>query len=258
MIRGKSISLVIPCRNEEQAISALLKRVPKYVDEVIVVDNNSSDKTRQVARSHGAKVLKETRQVNGIGYGFAHQRGMAEASGDFVITMDGDNTYPLTEIRSVILNMEKNQLDFISCNRFPLKNSEVISKVRQFGVKILNTQVNVLYNYPIQDILSGMWAVRSAAIEKLNLKQGGWNFSPEIKLAALIHPDIKFSEFHIHHHYRDNGESKQKIWLTGFDHLLYILLRRLTVDNPVVLLFKQGRNSLSSHPIFTNLSELFS
>ncbi|MDQ3008278.1 MAG: glycosyltransferase family 2 protein [bacterium] len=230
MLKSKTISLIIPCRNEEKAIAAMLQKLPSCVDEVIVVDNNSRDKTAKVARSLGAKVLTEKRQAHGIGYGYAHQRGLAAAKGDIVITMDGDNTYPLESIERVISYMIKSESTFVSCTRFPLKKTAAISKLRQLGVWILNTEVRVLYNYPIKDILSGMWAVDRSVISQLSLTEGGWNLSPEIKLSALFNKNIAFSEYHITHHHRDNGASKQVIWKTGFEHLLYILKRRFTVD----------------------------
>lgn len=234
MLRGKTISLIIPCKNEETAIVALLKRVPGLVDEVIVVDNNSTDKTSQVAKKMWAKVVTETRQINDIGYGFAHQKGMEIATGDFIITLDGDNTYPVEAVESVIRNMMENKLDMVSCNRFPLKYHQSVSKIRQLGVWILNTEVAILYGYPIQDILSGMWAINRKAIKHLQLECGGWNLSPEIKLQAIVNPHIQFGEYHINHAYRNDGVSKQQIWLTGFEHLRYILVRRLTKDNKLM------------------------
>ena len=231
MIKGKTISLIIPCKNEEKALKKLLLQVPKYIDEVIVIDNNSSDKTRHVARQYGATVFIEKKHLNGIGYGYAHKKGLLKAKGDIVITMDGDNTYPIKSVKKIITHLIKNNLDFISCNRFPLKNKQAISIIRRLGVFILNLEASLLYGYKVKDILSGMWILKKEIIPLLKLKEGGWNLSPEIKLAALKQPQISFSEFHIDHTYRYNGESKQKIWETGLDHLKYILKRRLTIDN---------------------------
>lgn len=227
MIYGKTISLVIPCKNEARSLPKLLKRVPSFVDEVIIVDNNSSDTTVSVAKNLGCKVRSEKRtDQSGIGYGFAHQTGLKIASGDIVVTMDGDGTYPIEQIREVLKFMTKNQLDFVSCNRFPLLNSEAVSAVRKLGVLILNTQVSLLFSHPIKDILSGMWAVNRGVAKKLQLQEGGWNLSPEIKLKALLHKEIAFSEYHIMHHYRSHGDSKQQIWKTGFEHLRYIAFFR--------------------------------
>ncbi len=240
MILNKSITLIIPCKNEQGSIPKLLRRVPTYVDEVIVVDNNSSDNTSEVARKLGAIVVSEKRKDKfGIGYGYAHQKGMRFATSDYIVTMDGDRTYPLNEIKNLVKHMEKNQLDFVSCTRFPLMRSQAITKMRQFGVWILNTEVKMLYQYPMQDILSGMWAMNRKTARKLKLIEGGWDLSPEIKLEALQTKDLKFAEYHIDHAHRDNGASKQQLWTTGFNHLKYIAVRRFTRDNPAFHFYKK-------------------
>jgi glycosyltransferase involved in cell wall biosynthesis len=234
MLNRNKISLLIPCKNEEAALYSMLQKVPQYVDEVIVIDNGSSDNTGAVAKRFGARVLREDRNVDGVGYGFAHQTGMAAATGDIIIAMDGDNTYPIESIEEIITYMENSHSDFVSCARFPLADSKAISGTRQLGVRILNLQVSLLYGYQIKDILSGMWAMKRECVDKLDVKNGEWNFSPEIKLAALTHPEIHFSEYHINHAVRLNGLSKQNIWKTGFNHLLYIVIRRFTVDHQVI------------------------
>lgn len=234
MIRGKSVTLVIPCKNEEVAIAGLLSNLPPFIDEVIVVDNNSTDRTRQVAKKLGARVLTERRHKNGIGYGYAHQRGLQASKGDITVTLDGDGTYPLDQIKPAIKYLLENKLDMVSCNRFPLYDSQAISWIRQLGVWILNNEVRLLYGYPIKDILSGMWLHNQTAAKSFKLESGGWNLSPEIKLQAIVNPSLRFGEFHIRHSYRHGGLSKQQIWVTGFDHLFYILGRKLTWDNPLL------------------------
>ncbi len=233
MLHNKKISLIIPCRNEEAALYSMLQKVPAFIDEVLVIDNASTDNTAFVAKTLGAKVFTEKRQVEGVGYGYAHQTGMKQAKGDIIVTLDGDNTYPIEKISEIIRYMERGGMDFVSCARFPLTNSHAISQTRQLGVRILNLQVSILYNYPIKDILTGMWVMKKEAARKLKITSGDWNFSPEIKLAALMSPEIKFSEYHISHSVRFNGVSKQNIWKTGFNHLFFIIkMRAKYIDLP--------------------------
>ena len=63
MYKGMSITAIIPCLNEEQGIERLLRAMPEFVDEVIVVDNNSTDRTSEVAQSLGAKVVRDRKSV---------------------------------------------------------------------------------------------------------------------------------------------------------------------------------------------------
>ena len=78
MYKSLSITVIIPCLNEEQGIEKVLRAMPEFVDEVIVVDNNSTDRTSEVAAALGAKVVRE--QVRG--YGRSYKRGFAEATSE--------------------------------------------------------------------------------------------------------------------------------------------------------------------------------
>ena len=240
MLYNKKISLVIPCRNEEAALYSLLNKVPDYVDEIIVVDNNSTDNTVRVARANGAQVIREKRHVNGVGYGFAHQKGMGRASGDYIVTMDGDDTYPVEKIKDIITYMDKNRIDFVSCNRLPFVNGKNITFMRRIGIRILNLEIALLYRFYFNDILTGMWVMKKEIIGKLQVKSGDWNFSPEIKVAALYNRDIRFSEYHIPYYLRINGVSKLNMWRTGFDHFFFILKRKMTVDNSLSMMQVKG------------------
>ncbi len=235
MIGKKSITLVVPCRNEEKIIAAFVKKVPIYVDEILIVDNGSTDNTAEAAEnaSKRVRVIRETRSKGGIGYGFAHMRGLEEARGDYIVAMDGDDTYPLSAIKIVVQKMQTEHWNFVSCNRLPLRNPKAISKTRQLGIKILNWEIALLYGFPMRDILTGMWVVQKEVVHELKLKEGDWNLSPEIKLAALANPRIRFTEYHINHFEREHEPSKQQIFKTGFSHLGYIAKRRITQDNPL-------------------------
>ncbi|MFZ2024709.1 MAG: glycosyltransferase family 2 protein [Microgenomates group bacterium] len=227
MIHKKTITLVVPCRNESGIIADFISRVPKYVDEILIVDNNSTDDTARIARKAGARVISEKRAIEGIGYGFAHQTGITKATGDYIVAMDGDDTYPMDKIGTIIRSMERSHTQFMSCNRLPLMNTKAISKTRQFGIFLLNTLVFILYGYPIRDILSGMWIAKRETLKELAVTSGDWNFSPEIKLNALTHPRVTFDEYHIDHFLRAKEPSKQQIWKTGMQHALYIVSKRI-------------------------------
>ncbi|MFZ5424212.1 MAG: glycosyltransferase family 2 protein [Patescibacteria group bacterium] len=242
MIKDKRISLIIPCKNEEKGIATTISHVPDYVDEIIVVDNGSSDNTAEVAKNAGAKVVTENRKLNGIGYGYAHITGFANATGDYIFAMDGDDTYPAYQIKDMFEYMLNNDFDFVVGHRLPLKTPEAIKPVRRLGIYILNIEILFLYGRYIKDSLSGMWGVKKEAVPLLNLKMGDWNLSPEIKIAAMVNKNVKFGQFPIDHAVRDKEPSKQQIWKTGTSHFLYILKRRFT-DDCKILNFLRGEVS---------------
>jgi glycosyltransferase involved in cell wall biosynthesis len=223
MIRNKKISLIIPCRNEAKALRAVLSKLPKEIDEVIAVDNNSTDNTVKTAKAFGAKVFIEKRNKNGIGYGYALQNGLEHASGDILVCMDGDGSYPTYEISKAVKYLLKNNLDFISCSRLPFKDPKKMSSIRSLGVKILNLMSFALFGYKIKDSLSGMWIFRKSVLEKIDLSEGDWNFSLEIKLKSIHFPEISFTEYPISYHDRIFDKSKQNLFKTGVIHAFYLL-----------------------------------
>src|ERR1017187_2615323 len=94
MYKGQSITVIIPCLNEERGIERVLHAMPEFVDEIIVVDNGSTDRTAVVGVSLGAKVIRE--EVRG--YGRAYKRGFSVATSDLIVTLDGDHSYPIDGI----------------------------------------------------------------------------------------------------------------------------------------------------------------
>src|SRR5215471_7649546 len=98
MYKDQSITVIIPCLNEEQGIESVLRAMPQFVDEVIVVDNNSTDRTSEVAASLGAKVIREDVR----GYGRSYKRGFTMATCDLIITLDGDHSYPVDALSYLI------------------------------------------------------------------------------------------------------------------------------------------------------------
>src|SRR3989441_9907399 len=107
------ISVVIPCYNEEQGVREVIRRMPPAVDEIVVVDNNCTDRTAEVARALGARVVAEATP----GYGAAYKAGLRAATGDLVITLDGDGTYPPEEIERLVNQLLDRGWDFLSASR---------------------------------------------------------------------------------------------------------------------------------------------
>jgi glycosyltransferase involved in cell wall biosynthesis len=225
MYRNQRITLCLPCRNEAGHLKEVIDRVPTFVDEIIVISNKSSDDTVKVAKSLGVKAHEDNRTIGGIGYGFAHMTGIANATGDLIVGADGDATYPIESLDKVIDYLIDNQLDFISCNRYPLQDGTKIPFKLRFGVWMLNTEVRLLYGIKIKDILSGMWVFKKDVRDSLQLTMGEWNLSPQIKINAARARDIAFSEFSIAQHQR-LGESHQNYFKTGLAHAIWILKNR--------------------------------
>ncbi len=221
MHRGHTISVVIPCYNEEEGIRVTLADMPDLVDEVVVVDNNCTDRTAEVALAMGAKVVAETKP----GYGAAYKAGFRAASGDIIVTMDGDGTYPRSFIPVLVEVLIDEELDFITCDRTGHKSEEANSFLRVLGNFMLNVAMFALYFVWLKDSQSGMWVFRRVVLPKLVLTSDGMSFSEELKVEAFRHQDVKAAELPIY--YRERiGESKLNLWRDGFANLLFLFKMR--------------------------------
>ncbi len=222
MYKGLRVSVVIPCFNEEQGVAHVLRGMPDYVDETIVVDNNSTDGTAEIARALGARVVFECRQ----GYGSAYQAGLPAATGDIIATVDGDGTYPSAAIAPLIDELLAGGLDFISASRFPLQNPDAMSARNQFGNHVLTWTTRLLFWRPIADSQSGMWVFRRHCLRWIRPCERGMAFSEEIKLEALHAPQVRFGERPVAYHERI-GETKLFTWRDGFKNLAFLFAYRL-------------------------------
>ena len=226
MYKGRTISVVLPCYNEEDGVCVVMGDMPDFVDEVVVVDNNSRDRTSEVATGLGARVILEPKQ----GYGAAYKAGLKAATGDIIVCMDGDGTYPRTFIPVLLDVMFEMELDFITCDRTGHKLTKS-SPLRLFGNWLLGVAMNLLFWIRIRDSQSGMWVFKRSILPLLNLTSDGMAFSEELKIEAFTHPDIRAEELPIY--YRDRaGESKLNVWRDGFVNLLFLLKKRISRSGP--------------------------
>ena len=220
MHRGLTVSVVIPCYNEEDGVREVIGRMPKAVDEIVVVDNNCTDRTAEVARSLGAVVVAEKTP----GYGAAYKAGLRTASRELIVTLDGDGTYPPEEIPRLVDTLVDRNWDFLSASRFPLSDGRAMGLSNRLGNAVLTAAAAVLFLQPIRDSQSGMWVFRRAALPRLRLTSDGMAFSEEIKLEALLR-GLRFGEAHIPYGARI-GEVKLQKWRDGWQNLTFLVRKR--------------------------------
>ena len=142
------IKVIIPAFNEEKAIANVINEIPKIVSEVIVVDNNSNDKTSQVAKNAGATVLFESRK----GYGYACLKGMDYIKSqnevpDIIVFLDGDySDYP-EELLSLIQPIVEENIDFVIGARVKrLRESGAMTPQQVFGNWLATFLMQLFFN----------------------------------------------------------------------------------------------------------------
>ncbi len=180
MLNNKKISVVIPCLNEAEGVQNVLRRMPVFVDEVVVADNGSTDGTPDVAVRLGARVVHQPQR----GYGAAYLAGIPAATGDIIVTLDGDASYPPEEIGRMIAPILAGKADFVSGCRFPLKDPVAMSRLNRMGNALLTLAAGIVCGLWVRDSMSGMWAFRKMLVPKWGLRDASMAFSQEIKLRA--------------------------------------------------------------------------
>lgn len=188
----KKVTILIPCHNEEQGIAKVLDEIPHcalerhgYESRVIVIDNNSSDRTREIAEDRGASVVFEPAK----GKGNAMRRAFQSLDSDagYVVMLDGDNTYDPKEMLRLIEPIENKFCDVVIGSRLGGKITENALKGQNRLANWMYTfLVRCFYGANVTDVLSGYFAWRADVIMEMrdHLISGG--FSIEMEMVSKL------------------------------------------------------------------------
>lgn len=217
------VSVVIPCLNEEENIVAVVTQAREAIadagisGEVVVADNNSTDRSAELGAQAGARVV----HVPQRGYGAAYMGGFSAAKGKYIVMGDADLTYDFHEIPNFVRELDDGA-DLVMGNR--MKNIQPGAMPwlhRYVGNPLLSGFLNLLFKTGVRDAHCGMRAVRRSALPAMDLRTPGMEFASEMVIrASKAKLDIR--EFDIQYHPR-GGESKLSTWRDGWRHLRFLL-----------------------------------
>ena len=216
------VSVVIPTINEENTIGTVISQL-KRIDnvEIVVVDTNSTDRTREIAREMGAVVLEQPER----GYGLAFKTGFRHCTGDIYVGLDGDATYPADAVKPLVDLLEINGVDFISCDRMTLRNEVNYTMLHFVGNSVLNLFIRILFRYRMVDSQSGMWVFRSKLYPRMRHLSNGMAFSQDLKIEAFKLG--LFVEIPVKYGVRVT-KPKLRTWSDGFRNLAHIFIKRVS------------------------------
>lgn len=220
----KKYTFILPCLNEEKSLAYCIQEIQKCINdkkldaEILVVDNNSTDNSVNIAKKNHARVVicKEK------GYGATLINGIKNAHGKYCIMADSDGSYDLYNIDNFIDGLNNNY-DLVVGNRYLggiKKGAMPLS--HKIGVKFLSGFANLLFHTPIKDYHCGLRAFNKDSIDKLALSQPGMEFASEMIIKAKINnlnmlevPTTLKKDLR-------NRKSHLKTFRDGFRHLFLI------------------------------------
>jgi glycosyltransferase involved in cell wall biosynthesis len=199
------VALVIPTLDEEAAIGAVLAAVPRDVaDEIIVADSGSTDRTVELARRGGARVVSELRR----GYGRACRAGAAAAGDcDILVFLDGDGSDPPELIPELVAPIAEGRCDFVIGSRVRGRREPGSLSLHQiFAGRAVGLALRLLYGVRFTD-MGPFRAIRRDALAALGLRETtyGWNLEMQMRAAST---GLRVLEIPVAHRRRAGGASK--------------------------------------------------
>jgi glycosyltransferase involved in cell wall biosynthesis len=234
----KKTLVVIPCHNEEVNILDTIEDVNKWIKnaDIIVVDNNSSDRTFKIAESSKVKVIREPK----IGKGFAVRRGFLELSSehDLVFLVDGDDTYAIEKFELAAEKILNFGFDMVIGTRIPVERGtnlrqENFRRGHVLGNRLLTKMYEILFGIKIQDTLSGWRLMTPGFVKSFTKGATGFQIESELNVHAFnLH--VAVAEIPINYRGRkSNSDSKLSTYSDGFK-ILFSYLKLFFAERPFI------------------------
>lgn len=181
MIEGERVAVVIPALNEEQAIARVIADIPSWVDQIIVADNGSSDRTATVAEKAGARVVHEPER----GYGAACLKGLSALRAcDIVVFIDGDYSDVPSEMDRLIAPLVSRDADLVIGSRVRGKAEHgALTPQQRFGNWLACWLIVRLWAVRFSD-LGPFRAIRTSALTALDMRDRNYGWTVEMQIKA--------------------------------------------------------------------------
>lgn len=206
MMRNTKLSVIIPTKNEVQTLSEVIRGCRKYSDELIVVDGNSTDGTRELAQSLDARIYLD----NGLGKGDAIRVGFKHVTGDIVVLIDADGSHDPDDIPKLVQPILDGAADHVTGSRMRGGSDELHGDIEKFirmiGSNIITMGINYRFNVLLTDSQNGFRALKSELVRKLDLKENITTIEQEMIIKTL-RLGYRMAEVPAHEYERQAGRS---------------------------------------------------
>lgn len=213
------VAVLLPAYNEEVSIASMVLLSLQYADEVIVIDDGSSDRTSEVSRLAGATVLSHTTNK---GKGAALKTGFKCAQDyDIIVTIDADGQHNPSEIPDVIKPIMEDRADIVNGSRYIAGKDTTTPTYRRVGQTVLDNATYLASGVKLTDTQSGFRAFSSKSIEYFNFDPNGFGIESDMLIEASVNK-LRIVEVEITVRYDVNTTTDNPI-VQGFSVLMRIL-----------------------------------
>ena len=223
------IAVLVPCYNEQAAVADVIGgfRAALPSAAIYVYDNNSTDRTAEVARQAGAIVRRETRQ----GKGHVVRRMFSDIEADIYVLVDGDATYDAPSAPALVANLVENRRDMVVGARVD-REKAAYRRGHRTGNRLLTGFVASVFGRSFTDILSGYRVFSRRFVKSFPVLSGGFEIETELTIHAL-QLDLPVGEMETPYFARPEGsESKLNTWRDGL-RILWMIVRLFRSERPL-------------------------
>ena len=222
-----NVSIIIPCYNEEKTIKEIVSTVKKYLtenDEIIVIDDCSSDNTPSILKNDLKKIIDRliVNEKN-YGKGYSIKQGVATAKGNIILIQDADLEYHPSDYEKLLKPIRNGSADVVYGSRFiGSEEKRVLYFWHTIGNKFLTLLSNMLSDLNLSDMEVGYKVFKSEILKSIDLKENRFGFEPEIT-AKIAKKNIRIYEIGIKYFGRKYSDGKKITWRDGFSALRCII-----------------------------------
>ena len=226
------LSIIIPAFNEKNTIKDILRRVravdlPGVEKEIIVVDDASTDGTREILEQERANGILLLAHETNRGKGASLKTGFRQATGDYLLVQDADLEYDPQDYYKLLRPILDGKAEVVYGSRFTGEHRNIFFH-HWVGNKLLTLIANILYNTTLSDMETGYKVWKAEIIKGIKLKANRFNFEPEVT-AKVLKKNIRIYEVPISYAGREYHEGKKITWKDGFS-ALWTLIKYRFVD----------------------------